>query len=305
MTTSRLSRYLVGIVTLCYISTTAAIICLFAFGTTNITLAGAFVPVTPTACPQFRPSTTKNSFQFIGGTIKSINKQTLQVVPQNAPTRTKSSKTPLATTTNVVYSSTTNITQMTSLTTSALQKGTDVSIEAQLNPNKTDTALSITLQQNENDQQNHNNRGCFPNRNSKQWPSSAGKHQTSSILSQQNPLGRGTSQTFNVSCFAKSQAQKASLTHTSTSPTHLQNICRAEGTIQSLKGNTLTIIDKQKTSHTILLTSGTNDTKILRMAPATASALKVGVSIAAMGQTSKGIMTASRITIGTLDSFIE
>ncbi len=303
MTTSRLSRYLVGIVTLCYLSATAAIICFFAFGTTNTTLAGAFVPVTPTACPQFRPSTTRNSFQLVDGTIKSTNKQTLQVVPQNAPTRTKSSKTPLATTTNVVYSNTTNITQLTSLTTSALQKGTDVSIEAQLNPNKTYTALSIMLQP--NDQQDHNNRGCLPDRNSRQWPSSAGKHQTSSILSQQNPLERGTSQTFNVSCFAKSQAQKASLTHTSTSPTHLQNTCRAEGTIQSLKGNTLTIIDKQKTSHTILLTSGTNGTKILRMAPATASALKVGVSIAAMGQTNKGIMTASRITIGMLGYSIE
>ena len=71
MTTSRLSRYLVGIVTLCYISTTAAIICFFAF-TTSTTLAGAFVSVTPTACSQLRPSTTtRNSFQFISGKINN------------------------------------------------------------------------------------------------------------------------------------------------------------------------------------------------------------------------------------------
>ncbi len=301
MTTSRLSRYLVGIVTLCYISTTAAIICFFAFGTTSTTLAGAFVSVTPTACSQLRPSTTtRNSFQFISGKIKSINKQTLQVVPQSLPTKTKTSKAPLTTTTNVVYSSTTAITQQTSLTTSALKKGVDVSIEAQMNTNKTYTALSITLQPNDqpNDQADHNSKGCFSGRGSRQWSS---KHQNSSMPSQQNPQ----SQTFDMSCFAKSQALKASLTHTSTSAAHLQNTCRAEGTIQSLKGNTLTIIDRQKTSHTILLTSATNGTKILRMAPATASALKVGVSITAMGPTNKGTMTASRITIGTLSPSIE
>jgi hypothetical protein len=298
MTTSRLARYLVGSITLCYLSATAAIICFFAFGTPSTTLAGAFVSATPTACPQSRPSTTRNSFQFADGTIKSINKQTLQIVPQNPSTRTKPSKTPLATITNVVYSSTTDITQLTSLTTSALQKGIDVSIEAQLNPNKTYTALSITLQP--NDQQDHNNRGCFPDRNARQWSS---KHQTPSTPSQQGPQELG--QTFDMSCFAKSQAPKASITHTSKSLAHLQNVCRAEGTIQSLKGNTLTIIDRQKTSHTIQLTSGTNGTKIVRMAPATASALKVGVSITAMGPTNKGIMTASRITIGMLDPSVE
>jgi hypothetical protein len=303
MTTSLLLRYLVGIVTSCYLSATAAIICFFAFGTTSTTLATAFVSVTPTACPQFRPSATRNSFQFVGGTIKNINKQTLQVVPQNPPARTKPSKTPLATTINIVYSNTTDITQQTLLTTSALQKGTDISIEAQLNSNKTYTALSITIQPNN---QQYSNSGCFPGRGSRLGSPSRGPRPGSpSAGKQQTYSTSGGDQTFNLSCFAKKQAQKAGPTYSPTPPAHLQNICRAEGTIQSFKGNTLTIIDRQKTSHTILLTSGTNGTKILRIAPATASALKVGVHITAMGPTNKGTMTASRITIGTLGSSIE
>jgi hypothetical protein len=299
MTTSRLLRYLVGIVTACYLSATAAIICFFAFGTTSTTLATAFVAVTPTACPQFRPSATRNSFQFVGGTIKSINKQTLQVVPQNPPARTKPSQTPLTTTINVAYSSTTNITQMTSLTTSTLQKGIDVSIEAQQNSNNTYTALSITIQPNN---QQDSKSGCFPGRGSSSRGSRLGSPRTGK---QQTPSTSGDDQTFNLSCFAKKQAQKADPTHSPTPPARLQNTCRAEGTIQSLKGNTLTIIDRQKTSHTILLTSGTNGTKIVQIAPATAKALKVGVRITAMGPTNKGTITASRITIGTLSSSVK
>ena len=277
MTTSRLPQYLMGSITLCYLSATTAIICFFAFGTPSTTLAGAFVPVAPTACPQSRPPATRDSFQFVGGTVKSINKQTLQVVPQKPPTGTKPGKKLLTAITNVVYSSTTDITQQTSQTTSALQKGIDVSIEAQLNSNKTYTALSIMVQPN-----NHGD--CSPDRDSKQGsPPHTGKPPDSSTS--------GGDRRFSP-CFAKKQAQKASPTHS----------CRAEGTIQSLKGNTLTITDRQNTSHTILLTS---DTKILQMAPATASALKVGTHIMAMGPTSKETMTASRIMIGTLGSSTE
>ncbi|HEY4033197.1 MAG TPA: hypothetical protein VGL94_04455 [Ktedonobacteraceae bacterium] len=293
MATPRLSRYLGGIFALCYLSSTTVIIWLCAFSTSSPAMAAAFVSVTPTPtpCPKTVPHLAPGLFQDANGTIKSITGLTLQIIP-------KTPGTPI----NATYSSTTRITERTLITTppaSVLLKGIDVSVQAIPNPNSTFTATLITLMQGKQP----DNRGCF-----------AGKG--GGLTAPGNPPGpvnkptvpkkpnfpRG-GQLDGGGCFAdRGPTQKtAPAAPTPTPSASKQSTCRViSGTVELLNGNTLTIIDRQQTSHIISLTSGANATKIIKTAPATASALKVGTSVMVMGPANKGVIAASSITIGTL-----
>ncbi|HEX3641075.1 MAG TPA: hypothetical protein VHV10_07285, partial [Ktedonobacteraceae bacterium] len=206
---------------------------------------------------------------------------------------------------NATYSSTTRITQQTLVTTSptsVLQKGIDVSIQATQNPNGTFTATSITLMQGDQHQggQPDGRAGCFANNGPRQRSATGagapgGPSNKPTVLKPLSPSAGG--QPDDRGCFGPTQKSGPANSSTQSSK---QTSCRANGTVELLKGNILTITDRQHASHTITLTSGTNGTKIIRVAPATPSALKAGISITVMGPATKGVITALRITIGSL-----
>jgi hypothetical protein len=106
---SRLPRYLVGTFALCYLSAIALVGC----GSSSSNTTASTPAAAATACGQrylsFRPAI---------GTIQSITGQTVHITESNGGSI------------NATYSNTTHITQEALATTSALQKGANVSMDS-------------------------------------------------------------------------------------------------------------------------------------------------------------------------------
>jgi hypothetical protein len=263
MAKPHLLRYLRSIVTLYYLSSITAIL-LSTFITSSAAMAEAFVSVTPAACHPTAPSPTQNTIQDASGTIKSVSGQTLQITP-------KTSGMPI----NATYSSTTRIMELTLITTppaSVLQKGIDVFVQVIQNPNGSFTATSITLRQ--ANQPDHPD--CFAD---------GGQPTPSDTTTPKKP-----GQQDNHNCFADKDSGAATTSTQSNTPTTCMS-----GTVIQLQSNTLTITNRQQKSYTIALTSGT---KIIKIAPATGSALKAGTNVTVIGPANKGVIAAFSIIIG-------
>ena len=135
MTTSRLSRYLVGTFALCYLSAIALVGCGSAPSTSDSSNSSGsstttLAPATATACAQLRAN-----FRPIIGTVQSISGQTVHITQSTGGSI------------DAAYTNTTRISQQTLGTNAALQAGSIVNVQVQPNSNGTYTATTITLTQ--------------------------------------------------------------------------------------------------------------------------------------------------------------
>jgi len=133
VTTSRLSRYLVGTFALCYLSAISLVGCGSTPSTSDSSNSSgssttAVAPATATACAQLRASSRP-----IIGTIQSVSGQTVHITQSTGGSI------------DAAYTNTTRITQQTLGTNSALQAGSTVNVQVQPNSNGTYTATTITL----------------------------------------------------------------------------------------------------------------------------------------------------------------
>ena len=270
MVRSYSSRYIGVIFALCYLSCATGILWLTAVFSSNIAMAGTLVSVTPTSCPQL-PPLSEGKIRNARGEIKSISGQTLQIT-------SKKSSTPIS----AAYSSTTRIRERVPVTdppASALLKNAQVSIQATPNPDGTFTATSITI-----DDEKGNKDDCF-----------ARKPDTNPSRALPSPASSPAFRFFDDRrCFS------SALSGVATPPSGTKRTtCLAMGTIAQLQGNTLTITDRLQKSHPITLASST---KISKITPATASALKVGADVTVMGPINQTVITAFLIDIDAAKS---
>lgn len=247
MATYRLSYYLVGTFALCYLSAITLVGCGSSSNTSNRSNTTASTP-TATACAQLR-----SSFRPAIGTIQSVTGQTVHIIESNGGSI------------NATYSNITHITQQTLATTSALQKGANVSIQTQSNSNGSYTATTIILMQ----------AGQFGQR--------------------QNGMEQGQQTGNNIAsaCFRSGQGQRRG-TGNGGGQANGQSARRVVGTIGQINGNALTITDRQQNTYTITLAS---DTKIIQTTSATSSAIQPYMGITVTGTNNNGVITATSMAI--------
>jgi hypothetical protein len=162
------------------------------------------------------------------------------------------------------YSSITNITQEQLVSTSMLQQGANVLIQVQQNSNGTYTATSITLTQG----------NPFGQR-----PKGTGQGQ--------RPGNNGFAACFGGQRRGQGFGNGGGQTN-SMGPRTLS------GTVGVITGTTLTVIDRQQNTYSLVLAS---DTKVIQTTSATSSAIQPNMGIRVTGQNNNGVITASSLTI--------
>jgi hypothetical protein len=258
VTTSRLSRYLVGTFALCYLSAIALTGCGSTSSTSDSSNSSGsstttLAPATATACAQMRAN-----FRPITGTVQSISGQTVHITQSTGGSI------------NAAYTNTTRITQQTLGTNSALQAGSTVNVQVQPNSNGTYTATTITLTQGGQFGQGANGAG----------QGQGGNRGTG------GGQGRGAG-----ACFGGRRGANGGGANGG-GQTSGRN--RITGTVGQVTGTTLTIKDRQQNTYNITLAP---DTKIIQTSTASASAIQTGMGIRVMGSNDNGVITATSITV--------
>ncbi len=259
MTTSRLSRYLVGTFALCYLSAIALAGCGSTSSTSNSSNSSGsstttLAPATATACAQMRAN-----FRPITGTVQSVSGQTVHITQSTGGSI------------EAAYTNTTRITQQTLGTNSALQAGSTVNVQVQPNSNGTYTATTITLTQGGQFGQGANGAGQGQGGNG-----GTGGGQ-----------GRGAG-----ACFGGRRGANGGGANGGGANGSGRN--RITGTVGQVTGTTLTITDNKQNSYSITLEP---DTKILQTTTASASTIQTGMGIRVMGSNDNGVITATSITV--------